>query len=237
MTPLTSLTDAFTVREMSPAPSKLKSVDIPVTETHITNAKRDVTGRCMVAEAIKSSVVGVSHVQVDMQTIRFTRNGERETYFTPWDVGNAIVRFDGGDPIEPFNFRLLFRNRVIIQRSILETSSKPVEAARNRATRAKTRAATVAADPEASPVKRQRAQAKAKVAQADFEKLKAEHGPIRTRVNRPVARTETTTERGVRDRIPTVRYPNLQRTGQRKFGQRIMRANQPDARKDRGFDD
>jgi hypothetical protein len=220
-----------------PAPSKTKSVDIDVTEAHITEAERDVTGRCMVAEAIKASVPGVSHVQIDMQTIRFTRNGERETYFTPWDVQNAIVRFDGGDPIEPFTFRLVFRNRVIVQRSILAESSKPVEAARVRAGYAKKRAATLATDPDASPIKRQKANAKAKAAQAEFDRVKAEHGPIRTRVNRPIAREETETERGVTRRMRTIRYPNLQRTGQRKFGQRIMRANQPDARKDRGFED
>jgi hypothetical protein len=221
---------------MNPAPSKTKSVEISVTEAHIAEAERDVTGRCMVAEAIKSSLPGVSHVQVDMQTIRFTRGGERETYFTPWDVGNAIVRFDGGDPIEPFAFRLLFRNRVIIQRSVMNEDSKPVEAARHRARAAKKRAATLATDPDASPVKRERAETKAKVAQADFEKLKADHGPIRTRVNRPVSRVETTTERGVKDRVPAVRYPNLQRTGRRVYGQRIMRANQADARKERGFE-
>jgi len=219
------------------AKSKTKSVDIAVSETHIADAERDVTGRCMVAEAIKANVPGVSHVQVDMQTIRFTRNGERETYFTPWDVQNAIVRFDGGDSIEPFTFRLLFRNRVIVQRSLMTESSKPIEAARARAAYTRKRAAVLAADPDVSPVKRQKAEAKAKATRAEFEKLKAEHGPIRTRVNRPVTRVETPTERGVRDRVPTVRYPNLQRTGQRKFGQRIMRANQPDARKERGFKD
>src|SRR5215472_13072355 len=219
---------------MNPTSTR-KSVDISVTQEHIAEAERDSTGRCMVAEAIKSSIPGVSHVQVDMQTIRFTRDGERETYFTPWDVGNAIVRFDGGDPIEPFSFRLQFRNRVIIQRKMVESSSRPVEAARLRAVTAKKTAAAVAVDEDASESKRKKAEAKAEAARVEYEQLKAEHGPIRTRVNRPVSRVETETERGVKAKMPTVRYPNLQRTGRRSYGQRIMRANQPDARAERGF--
>jgi hypothetical protein len=214
-----------------------KSVEIVVTEDHIAKAMHDVTHRCMVADAIRASVPGVSHVQVDMQTIRFTRNRERETYFTPWDVQNALIDFDGHDPIKPFIFRLVFRNRVIIQRSLVAETSKPVDNARNRAHRAKKRAEEIARDPGASLSKRQEAEEKARATQAEFEAMKTEHGPVRTRVNRPVSRVETNTERGVAGRIGTVRYPNLARTGQRTYGQRIMRANQPDARIRRGLKD
>jgi len=222
---------------MNPINPKTKHADVSVTEVHIAEAERDATGRCMVAEAIKSSIPGVSRVQVDMQTIRFTRNGERETYFTPWDVGNAIVRFDGGDSIEPFTFRLFFRNRVIIQRSVMDEASKPVDAARARAKSARKRATQLATDPDVSQAKRTKAAAAAATAQAEYDHLKKQHGPLRTRVNRPVSRVQTDTERGVADQMPTVRYPNLQRTGRRIYGQRIMRANQPDARKERGFAD
>jgi hypothetical protein len=216
--------------------SKNKQLDIDVTAEMIDGAERDVVGRCMVAEALKA-IPGITRPSVDMQTIRFTRDGERETYFTPWDVQNAIVRFDGGDPVEPFNFRLIFRNRVLLQRRLTDNESKPTLSARSRAEYAAKRAKEVAADPDASKVKKARAKAKAAEAKAEYETIRAARGPIKHPTDRPISRQTTDTELGVVAQIKQVRYPNLARTSQRKFGQRIMRANQPDARVDRGFTD
>jgi hypothetical protein len=223
---------------------KTKQVTVTVTAEIIDAAERDSTGRCMVTNAIKASVPGVSRVESDMQTLRFTRDGERETYFTPWDVQNALVRFDGGDPIEPFSFRLVYRNRVIVQRAIVDPASKPVDAARSRALDARRRAEKVANDPDASDVKKARAAAKAVERQREADALRAEHGPVKITRNRPPSRVETDTERGVRRAVPRARpatteqakqYPNLARTGRRIYGARVMRANQPDAREHRGF--
>lgn len=223
-----------------------KQVTINVTAGIIAEAERDMTGRCMITNAIKACVPGVSRVETDMQTIRFTRDGERETYFTPWDVQNALVLFDGGDAIEPFSFRLVYANRVILQRRIVDEASKPLEAARSRAYSATYKAKQLAQDPDASNVKKAKAVAKAAERWREVETLRAEHGAVKTRSNRPTSRVETDTERGVRKSVPraraattekATRYPNLSRTNRRTYGARVMRANQPDAREQRGYSD
>lgn len=215
--------------------SNQKQYNIEVSQEIIDAAERDVVGRCMVAEAIKAAIPGASRVEVDMQTVRFTVDGERETYFTPWDVANSIVLFDGGDPIDPFSFRLVRRNRVIMQRQVIDEASKPVDAAAARARYAARRAAAVAADPDASRVKKAKAKAKAEERQAEYEQIKAERGPVRRRVSRPVQRVTTDTEIGVVKNGAIKRSAGNHRTMTRIYGARELRANQPDARARRGF--
>jgi len=208
-----------------------KALIVQVTAEMIEGAERDSTGRCMVAEALKA-IPGITKPAVDMQTIRFTRDGQREVYYSPWDVQNAIVRFDGGDQIDPFVFRLVYRNRLLLQRQIMEQDSKPLHAAKARARYHERRVAQLAHDVDATPKAKRKAKAKLNDARADVKRLAATNGPVRVRRDQPTRGPEVD-DMGVRPRVRTVRYPNLGR--QRRFGQRIMRANQPDARLDRGF--
>lgn len=64
--------------------------------------------RCMIADAIKEQVSHASHVIVDLQSIRWTDEAEgvRYFYFTPPAAQEALLKFDAGEKVEPFEFNL-----------------------------------------------------------------------------------------------------------------------------------
>jgi hypothetical protein len=80
---------------------------IRVEPAHITGAMPESSSKCMVAEAMRSSIPSATRPHVDMQTLRYTdADGVRRVYLTPASVQAALVRFDAGDPVEPFTFKL-----------------------------------------------------------------------------------------------------------------------------------
>lgn len=97
---------------------------IKITQAEIDKAKPQKSGACLVARAIAAKFPDASRIDVDQQTIRFTRNGERWVYLTPWAVQRYIVEFDAGDPIDPFEFSLT--QSVQIQRRTRSESGKEV---------------------------------------------------------------------------------------------------------------
>ena len=80
---------------------------IRVERRHIDGAVPENSAKCMVAEAVCASIDGALRPHVDMQTIRYTDPlGIRRVMLTPASVQAALVRFDAGDPVEPFAFIL-----------------------------------------------------------------------------------------------------------------------------------
>jgi hypothetical protein len=64
------------------------------------------SNHCMVAEALRAKYPELTHIAVDIQTIRATDKKKRERYvwLTPRVVQQMIVDFDRGQKIQPFGF-------------------------------------------------------------------------------------------------------------------------------------
>src|SRR6266702_2903704 len=62
----------------------------------------------MIADSVKHCYPWARNVTVDIQTIRLSDpdRGVRFTYLTPRQAQLALLDFDAGEPVEPFNFVL-----------------------------------------------------------------------------------------------------------------------------------
>jgi hypothetical protein len=105
-------------------------INIDVSERDIERARRNDSYTCVVAQAIAHAVPDATHLEVDSQTIRFTRGGIRYLYLTPYAVQGYIVAFDAGDEIRPFSFQL--RDPRKIRRHLRTEAGKAIERARIR---------------------------------------------------------------------------------------------------------
>src|SRR5437879_4702870 len=81
---------------------------LAVTAENINDSLRAASGHCMIASAIKRKVPAARWVLVDLQTIRWTdrRVGLRFIYMTPRPAQQALLDFDRGIPVKPFQFTL-----------------------------------------------------------------------------------------------------------------------------------
>ena len=102
----------------------LGRMQIQVTKEIVERAIRETSGHCLIADAIKASIPDTAFVSVDLQTIRFTdrKSALRYVYLTPPDAQDALISFDQGEEISPFQFKL---NRAI---RISQTRKTPEEA-------------------------------------------------------------------------------------------------------------
>jgi len=89
---------------------------------------------CMVSIAIARTISDATHIDTDIQTIRFTRQStqRRYIYLTPYSVQGYISAFDAGEPVKPFKFRLT--NPHTIKRTVNEGSTAS-KAAKNPTTK------------------------------------------------------------------------------------------------------
>jgi hypothetical protein len=99
-----------------------KRITIKVTEADIERAHRNDSYKCVVAQAIARTVSGATNIDVDTQAIRFTVDGERRVYMTPYAVQGYVIAFDAGDPIEAFSFQL--RDPVKVKRQVKTEAGK-----------------------------------------------------------------------------------------------------------------
>lgn len=85
-----------------------RKLAVEIDQENIDRSQQRSSSHCMIADAIKVQHPGVSHVSVDLQTIRFTdpKKGLRFAYLTPPAAQRALVMFDQGFPVEPFSFRV-----------------------------------------------------------------------------------------------------------------------------------
>jgi hypothetical protein len=81
---------------------------IAVEEGTIATASCKDSAHCMIADAIKKAMPHVSGVSVDLQTIRLSdrKAGKRYVYLTPSLCQVQLLRFDQGEVVEPWSFRL-----------------------------------------------------------------------------------------------------------------------------------
>jgi hypothetical protein len=79
---------------------------INVTQEIIRESCRRNSNHCMIAEALKKAHPELSHISVDIQTIRASDKKKRERYvwLTPRAGQGGIVKFDLGKNVEPFGF-------------------------------------------------------------------------------------------------------------------------------------
>jgi hypothetical protein len=92
-------------------------VRVDITKDLISDAVKNDSGHCMVAEAVKLAYPNAKNVGVDVFTIRFSdpKSKQRYIYQTPEIARVAIIRFDMGVKPEPFNF-VLRGGQVVAQR-------------------------------------------------------------------------------------------------------------------------
>jgi len=162
-------------------------IEIQVTQEDIDKADVKHSSRCVVATAIHRSIPGAQRVNVDVQTIRFSVDGERFVYLTPYAVTGYVVAFDAGETIHPFRFRLRSDQEVKVRQTKKTEAGRQVDVARNRAAKAKARAAKAQeqlaglndpALPPPSPVEVQAIKAKAKLAQVKAKTAEEERDAV-----------------------------------------------------------
>jgi hypothetical protein len=86
----------------------MADLKIAVTAPLIERATGRDSRHCMIAEAILAARPDFRNVMVDLATIRWSnpRTGKRYICLTPERAGAELVRFDAGEPIEPFELNL-----------------------------------------------------------------------------------------------------------------------------------
>jgi hypothetical protein len=97
-----------------------------ITEKNYEHAVTAASGGCLVADAIKEQYPQLSHVEVDVATIRVTdrERGERYIYLTPQSVAEALLAFDQGWKDEELPRQFLIRKAVKIIPVTRSASSK-----------------------------------------------------------------------------------------------------------------
>lgn len=79
-----------------------RRLTIPITQEVINNAVERDSAHCVIADSISAALPDVKHVNVDLQTVRFTtEDGTRYVYLTPSTAQELLVRFDQGHKPEP----------------------------------------------------------------------------------------------------------------------------------------
>jgi hypothetical protein len=80
---------------------------IRVTQANIDAATPRHSEHCMIADAVREAMPDVTHVAVDLLTVRYSRAGKRYVHLTPRSAQTALIDFDQADPrLQPFEFRL-----------------------------------------------------------------------------------------------------------------------------------
>lgn len=84
------------------------NIKVDVTKENINRACERNSHACMVADAIRDRLKWATFIQVDTQSIRFNnrKQGKRWIFLTPPAAQKAIVLFDQGVKVRPFEFTL-----------------------------------------------------------------------------------------------------------------------------------
>ena len=194
-------------------------IAIEVTQEDIDKAEPKKSGRCVVARAIARTIPEARRIEVDVQSVRYSADGERHVFMTPYPVTGYIVAFDAGEEIEPFKFRLNEAHRIGVRRQVKTKAAIKVDTARTNKNR---RAAKVkqleaaAADPaQPSPDPAEITLARNRAAEAEAEHAAA----VVTHADEPKSRDDTT--HGTR-KAPA---RSVWKTGRREYGGRLMAIN------------
>jgi hypothetical protein len=201
---------------------------VEVTQGDIDRAHVNDSYRCVIATALARQIPDATRIEVDLQTIRFTRGDERLIYLTPYAAAGYVVAFDAGDEIEPFSFTL--RNPTKTRRQRATPAGRDVAQKRNRvvAVRQKIeRAEATLAKPQVERSARQTEHAEQVLAQAPEEIAEAERELEETKAAYRIAGTPQKEEKNPGART----LPKVYKTKNRAYGQRVLRVNQAPGRK------
>ena len=88
---------------------------IRVTQQIIDTAVPKDSNHCMVADAIKAALPEAASVTVDLQSVRFSdpSRGLRYVYLTPRIAQEALILFDEGMKVPPFECRLSRASQIV----------------------------------------------------------------------------------------------------------------------------
>ena len=182
-------------------------VTVKVTETDIARAHVNDSYLCVVSQAIARTVPDATHIETDTQSIRFSVDGERRIYMTPYAVQGYVIAFDAGDDIEPFTFQLRDPRRA--KRKVRTAAGKAAQKAGVQARRKATKAAVV------PPVD-------AATGTTDDPKVAAKAAYAQARADHDHASTEVPASDGVTRKAP----PRVFKKKRRAYGHRLLRINQ-----------
>ncbi len=99
---------------------------VKVGRVHIANAIKGDASHCMIAEAIREKFPNARWVLVDIQSIRWTvrSEGKRYIFLTPRAAQKALLKFDHGESVAPFDIRLENPNWKLIHPAIRRPTTK-----------------------------------------------------------------------------------------------------------------
>jgi hypothetical protein len=201
-----------------------KQIHVEVTQDDIDKADIKNSSRCVVATAIARSVPDATRVSVDVQSVRFTSDGERRIFLTPPAVAGYVVAFDAGDEIFPFNFRLRTDQEVAVRRRVRTEAGKAIlKADSNKHNRRRQhRAAVQKRDqlaPDASHTEKQVADLEVQRAEIQLADAEQERAAVMAAYEgqRQIAPVDTS------KRMPT---PKVFKRTERAYGMRLLRINQ-----------
>lgn len=189
------------------------------------------SNRCAVKRAISREIPGARRVEVDLQTVRFSLDGERHVFLTPWRVSEYVIAFDAGDEelMLPFEFVLRPSQQVgsKVRRQAFTEEGQKIDRARNRIRKLNAKRAKVletADDPNATPAQQHQAGATIAMIDEQIDQLEQDYAEVRAQV-KASGKPRTLV---VHSDAP--KAPRLAKTRTRKFGQRQYRVNQAEGR-------
>jgi hypothetical protein len=93
---------------MNQSSTPIPRIKFEITAKNINEACKADSRHCMIADAIAYRLPTVRNISVDMMTIRWSDplKGWRYVFLTPKPAQIALVRFDMGLKIEPFEFNV-----------------------------------------------------------------------------------------------------------------------------------
>lgn len=189
------------------------------------------SNRCAVKRAVARSIPGATRVEVDLQTIRFSLDGERHVFLTPWQVAEYVIAFDAGDDenLQPFSFRLRPSNEVgsKVRRQEFTEEGKKVDSARNRVRKAKARKAK-AIETLASPATTATERARADEVLETVDQTIAAYEEQYAEARETAAASGKPRTRRVDTNLP--KAPRKSKTRTRRYGMRELRVNQGEGR-------
>jgi hypothetical protein len=127
--------------------------NVVVTPDIIDRAVVKNSNHCMAAEAIKAANRHLSHISVDIQTIRASDPMRRQRYIwlTPRKVQTAIIAFDQGNEVQPFNFRLQHGQTIPIKETVKAAAVKAKRQAYDKKRKKRSKAVIKAKQPGGMP--------------------------------------------------------------------------------------
>lgn len=200
-----------------------------VTEEDIASAEVGDSYRCVIAQTIKRQIPDASHIEVDTQTIRWSDEGGRHVFLTPFAVGGYVVAFDAGEEIVPFRFQIEYAVPAAQKRAKTE-AARAAKKSRRKITTERSRrqtAAAVLSDPDAPPDRVAAAEKRLEEAPERIAAAEEAHEDLKAVYK---AAGESMAEERITE-TKRAAAPTVYKKKRREYGARVLRVNQAPGRK------